>query len=301
MTSIICTVNEDLEKSQEYLEKAIQFDNNWEAHLRIYKKRMEEETDFKGGAYDYDKKPIYGSSSWNIKTNKDRVPEILLELDKAIEMAPDKEKAQLYYEKGNLYFFSFREYEKAKAEYQKSLNLGYNIPFCNSQLSKCDTQEKIDSIYLQCASILNLEDISDYFLWKRRTDYNKLYSYLNIGQTHEQYTTNDLIIIPKQLFSITDVAYENGKYIYLVTGYGQNQLSKCCKIISDVQLNYISYSENLITEDLFLKYVGESNYKNGMYIERCDVFQNLVYGSKDYNYYLNKLLQVEELEKQIQN
>lgn len=300
VTDVTCTVNNDLKKSQEYLQLSMQLNDNWEAHYKIFRQRMLDETGFTGGYYDEDKIPINARRMWIIDKNVNRVPDILLELDKAIDLAEKKDKAQLIYEKANIYFYSFRQYDKAKEEYIKCADLNYNTSFVNKQIFiNCDKQKNNDLLYQKCASLLKLNNIDDYLFWKSRTNYNNLYRYLNIGSRNESYKQNDLILMPAQLLSIVDVTYQNGNYIYLVTSYGINPLSKYCKIVSPIQINYISYYENLITDSLLLRYIGEDAYKNNGSIISCDVFQNIVPGTNDFDYYNNVLTQIDELEKQI--
>lgn len=121
----------------------------------------------------------------------------------------------------------------------------------------------------------NFKSINDYKTWK--SNFNKLYVSLNIGNyLHSSpFNIGDLTFLEKNLFSIEDMTFSNGKYKYLVTA-SKNQLSKCCIIISKKELNHILYNGNaVITELLLLKCIGQEEYKSGYNIYKADVWESL--------------------------
>ena len=290
VTDLTLSVLADMEKANDYLNQSISLRDNWESHYKIYKQK------YSVGYYDENFEPINAPLMWELK-NKNT--DIFKELDKAIELADEDNKGKLIFEKANVYFYSFRDYDKAKEEYNIALSLNYKVNYITRQINNCDKQKKNDEIYSKCASILGLNSVKDYLSWSSRTNYNYLYRYLNIGSNHQSYEYNDIILMPEQRLSIIDVSYENGQYVYLISSQGANQLSQCCKIISPVQLNYVNFHEYLITDVLLLKYIGEDAYKSYGNILRCDLFQNIPVGTKEFDIYKNKLLQIDELEKQI--
>lgn len=112
----------------------------------------------------------------------------------------------------------------------------------------------------------------EYETYLHRVDFKNLYSSLNSGK-NTSYLLGDVIVVPAESLSITDVEQSQSGYIYLVTGYGQNQLSRCCMVVSDHQLQYTLWKgEGLITEKVLLAYQGKSSYKRGYSIDDCDLF-----------------------------
>lgn len=299
ITDISFSACGDLNKSNEYLQLSIKLEDNWEAHYKQFLRNLYKETSFSGGAYDNNNIPWNVGKMWQIPHDKDKVPNLMFELNKAIDLATSEQKAQLIYEKANIYFYSLRQYDTAKELYNKCLEYEFKPDFIINQISNCETQKQNDKLYLKCAYLLGLNTIEEYFDWKFRTNYGDFCQYLNVGQSRRFYKENDLIVIPEQRLSIVDVSYENGMYKYLITAYGQTQLSKCCKISSPIKLKYLNINESIITEPLILKYIGTDVYKSFNTIKECDMFQNLAIGTQDYVFYKNILIQIQELESQI--
>ena len=125
---------------------------------------------------------------------------------------------------------------------------------------------------LLVANKAGFKSYDEYQDFLHRVDFEILYRSLNIG-TETNYLQGDIIAAPSQRLSIVDVDTGDGGFIYLITGYGQNALSKCCMIISPYQLQHIDWhGEGLITEKLFLEFQGKSTYKQKYTIYECDVF-----------------------------
>lgn len=201
-------------------------------------------------------------------------------LNESVKKEKDKNKlAFLQYEQGKVYQYSNDDYVKAYNQYVIAKNSASDeklIQAIGYQLSsiKDDYKDSCNDKYkkLIVAKKAGYNTYDDYQAFLNRADFENFYRSLNLGkETH--YVPGDIIVAPSQRLSITDVEQSKSGFIYLVTGYGQNQLSKCCMIISDYQIqNVVYYGEGLITEKLILAYQGKSTYKRGFTIVDCDVF-----------------------------
>lgn len=211
---------------------------------------------------------------------KDKSINIQKFINDSIKNEKDNNKIAFFeYEQGKNYQYILDDYVKAYNQYilaKKKASDEKLIQSIDSQLSdikqnyKYSCDDKLKKLIV--AKKAGFNSYEDYQAYLRRVNFEILYRSLNIGND-TFYLPGDIIVAPSQRLSITDVEQSKAGYVYLVTGYGQNQLSKCCMIVSDYQLQYVAYyGEGLITEKLCLAYQGKSTYKRGYTIVDCDVF-----------------------------
>ncbi len=298
VTKVVFSAREDNQKAQEYLEKALSFENNWQSHYTIFKNTIYEEAGYTG--FNIDNASFENLMIWGLSKNYNKVPDLLYELDAAIDIAEGTDKYNLINEKANIYV-CLGKFDEAKKEYTRNKNFTSDWSYLNRQLSNCEIFKHNYAIYQQCASVLGLINAKQYLIWKRRNNSDALYRYLNIGSSPEQYEENDFILMPAQKLALIDVDTERNNYVYLVSGQGVNQLSQYCKIISPVQINTIYFHEYLNSEPLILQFVKKDAYQNGVQVKECDLFRNIAKGTKEYDDYYNKLVQIEKLQKNLKN
>lgn len=180
----------------------------------------------------------------------------------------------------------------------------YDCLICLNQLKiSKNTKEEQDKIDLAREIIVKkygFKSYTEYVHWLDRTNWNNLYISLSAGSYANKipFVEGDIVFV-KEIFLLTiEYMRDTGKeYLYLITA-GKNQISKCCMIVSERQLNYqMSYYGAFITEPLLLKYIGQNQYQQGYRTQNCDVFIILEEDSKEYNDYFSKINDIAEIER----
>lgn len=75
---------------------------------------------------------------------------------------------------------------------------------------------------------------------------------------------NDVIIIPNGTAIIKDEGYRDGKYLYLLSFFGESSYSTVFYAMSDkpLQSSIAPYGYNYIAEDFYIRYIGISSYSS---------------------------------------
>ena len=305
---------EDLISTYDYL-LSLETDNEKRASLYYKKGIVYKNNDNPQKAYsefktafdmsiDIDNYDNYFSMIKQVKTNNDS--ELILYIDTLIKQEKNNNKLAYFYYQMGLLNLKFIEHIEAYNSFTLAKNSAEDEKLktmIDNKLSNIsnDYQSKYNDFFkkLIVANKAGFRSDDEYQAYLKRVDFENLYRALNRGYD-TNYQPGDIIVAPEQRLSITDVEQASTGYLYLITGYGQNQLSKCCMIVSSYQLQYVSwYGEGLITEQLILVYQGKSTYKRGYTIVDCDLFTVVNPGSpliKDFSEKLNEAVKYDKWE-----
>ena len=253
---------------------------------------------------DIDNYDNYFSMIKQVKTNNDS--ELILYIDTLIKQEKNNNKLAYFYYQMGLLNLKFIEHIEAYNSFTLAKNSAEDEKLktmIDNKLSNIsnDYQSKYNDFFkkLIVANKAGFRSDDEYQAYLKRVDFENLYRSLNRGYD-TNYQPGDIVVAPAQRLSITDVEQASTGYLYLITGYGQNQLSKCCMIVSSYQLQYVSwYGEGLITEQMILVYQGKSTYKRGYTIVDCDLFTVVNPGSpliKDFSEKLNEAVKYDKWE-----